>query len=535
MSPEFNGTNAGVPAPARAGRREWLGLAVIALPCAVYAMDLTVLNLALPALSEDLRPSSTQLLWIVDIYGFLVAGLLITMGTLGDRIGRRRLLLIGAGAFGLASLFAALATSAEMLIAARALLGVAGATLAPSTLSLIRTMFNDARERTFAIGVWITSFSAGAAIGPLVGGLLLERFWWGSVFLPALPVMALLLAVGTRLLPEYRDPDAGKLAVSSATVSLVAVLAVIYGLKRAAQDGVGWLAALPIIAGVAIAALFVRRQQRLADPLIDVRLFQVPAFNAALAVNMFGFFVNFGIAVFLAQYLQLVVGLSPFEAGLWTVPYAAAFVLGALLTPVLVRRIRPAFVIAGGLALAGCGFVVLTQVDAGSALATVVSGAALFALGLAPVYTLAADLMVGAAPPERAGAAAGISETSSEFGGALGIAVLGAVGTAVYRGQVDTSLPTGLPSDTAEAARDTLGAALGASDRLPDSVALDLVDAARGAFTEALQLAATISAAVAVGAGILAVALLRGVRTGSEAEEHRELEPERALGHCRPC
>jgi DHA2 family multidrug resistance protein-like MFS transporter len=431
-------------------------------------MDLTVLNLALPALSEDLRPSSTQLLWIVDIYGFLVAGLLITMGTLGDRIGRRRLLLIGAGAFGLASLFAALATSAEMLIAARALLGVAGATLAPSTLSLIRTMFNDARERTFAIGVWITSFSAGAAIGPLVGGLLLERFWWGSVFLPALPVMALLLAVGTRLLPEYRDPDAGKLAVS-------------------------------------------------------------------LAVNMFGFFVNFGIAVFLAQYLQLVVGLSPFEAGLWTVPYAAAFVLGALLTPVLVRRIRPAFVIAGGLALAGCGFVVLTQVDAGSALATVVSGAALFALGLAPVYTLAADLMVGAAPPERAGAAAGISETSSEFGGALGIAVLGAVGTAVYRGQVDTSLPTGLPSDTAEAARDTLGAALGASDRLPDSVALDLVDAARGAFTEALQLAATISAAVAVGAGILAVALLRGVRTGSEAEEHRELEPERALGHCRPC
>jgi MFS transporter, DHA2 family, multidrug resistance protein len=195
------------PAPDRAGRREWIGLAVIALPCLVYAMDLTVLNLALPALSEDLQPSSSQLLWIVDIYGFMVAGLLITMGTLGDRIGRRRLLLTGAGAFGLSSALAAASTSAEMLIAARALLGVAGATLAPSTLSLIRNMFENPQERTFAIGVWITSFSTGAAVGPLIGGLLLERFWWGSVFLPALPVMALLLAVGPRLLPEYRAPE----------------------------------------------------------------------------------------------------------------------------------------------------------------------------------------------------------------------------------------------------------------------------------------------------------------------------------------
>ena len=234
MSAEASGDT-----PAKAGRREWMGLAVIALPCAVYSMDLTVLNLALPALSEDLAPSSSQLLWIVDIYGFMVAGLLITMGTLGDRIGRRRLLLIGAAAFAAASVFAAISTSAEMLIAARALLGVAAATLAPSTLALIRNMFADPQERTFAIGVWITSFSGGAAIGPLVGGLLLERFWWGSVFLLALPVMALLLAVGPRLLPEFRDPEAGRLDLISAAASLVAVLAVIYGLKQIAQDGVG--------------------------------------------------------------------------------------------------------------------------------------------------------------------------------------------------------------------------------------------------------------------------------------------------------
>jgi DHA2 family multidrug resistance protein-like MFS transporter len=518
-----------VQGPARAGRREWIGLAVIALPCLVYAMDLTVLNLALPALSEDLQPSSSQLLWIVDIYGFLVAGLLITMGTLGDRIGRRRLLLIGAAAFGVASVFAALSTSAEMLIAARALLGVAGATLAPSTLSLIRTMFNHPRERTFAIGVWITSFSAGAAVGPLIGGLLLERFWWGSVFLPALPVMGLLLVLGPRLLPEYRDPEAGRLDLASAALSLVAVLAVIYGLKQIAQDGVGWLAALSIGAGLAFGVAFVRRQQGLADPLIDLRLFGVPAFNAALVANTFGFFVNFGIAVFLAQYLQLVYGLSPFEAGLWTVPYAAAFVLGALLTPLLVRRIRPGLVIASGLAVAGAGFLLLAQVDAESALATLVAGSVVFALGLAPVYTLAADLMVGAAPPERAGAAAGISETSSELGGALGIAVLGAAGTAVYRSQIDDAVPAGVPSDVAEAARDTLGAAVAAGEQIADPAGPELVDAAREAFTQALHVAATVSAAVAIGAAVLAATLLNRVRMQSETEDESGPQPDPAL------
>jgi MFS transporter, DHA2 family, multidrug resistance protein len=485
-----------------AGRREWIGLAVIALPCAVYAMDLTVLNLALPALSEDLQPSSAQLLWIVDIYGFLVAGLLITMGTLGDRIGRRRLLLIGAAGFGLASLFAALSTSAEMLIAARALLGVAGATLAPSTLSLIRAMFAHPRDRTFAIGVWITSFSVGAAIGPLVGGLLLERFWWGSVFLPALPVMGLLLLVGPRLLPEYRDPGAGKLDLLSAAVSLAAVLAVIYGLKQIAQDGVGGVAAASIAAGLALGAEFVRRERIAPSPLIDLRLFRVPAFNAALVVNTLGFFVNFGIAVFIAQYLQLVVGLPPFEAGLWTVPYAAAFIVGALATPRLARRVGPASATAAGMALAAAGFVVLAQVDGSSALFAVVTGSVVFALGLAPVYTLAADLMVGAAAPERAGGAAAVSETSSELCGALGIAVLGAVGTAVYR---DAALPPG----ASPAARDTLGGAVATADQLPPGPASELVDAAREAFTHALQLAATISAAVAIGAAILAARMLR--------------------------
>src|SRR5688500_7099676 len=261
----------------KATRREWIGLAVIALPCVLYSMDLTVLHLAVPHLSADLKPSSAQLLWIADIYGFMVAGALITMGTLGDRIGRRRLLMIGAAAFALTSILAAFSTSPEMLIAARALLGLAGATVAPSTLSLIRNMFHDDQQRTFAIGVWITAYSLGGAVGPLLGGLLLEFFWWGSVFLLAVPVMALLLVLGPVLLPEFRDPEAGRLDLFSAALSLVAVLAVIYGLKQFAQDGAGWLPALSVAAGLAVGIAFVRRQRTLADPLIDLQLFRAPA------------------------------------------------------------------------------------------------------------------------------------------------------------------------------------------------------------------------------------------------------------------
>src|SRR5262245_1814995 len=269
-----------VETPAKAGRREWIGLAVITLPCLLYSMDLTVLHLAVPRLTESLQPTSTQLLWIIDIYGFFVAGSLVTLGTLGDRIGRRKLLLIGAAFFGVASVLAAFSTSAAMLIATRALLGLAGATVAPSTLSLIRNMFHDPEERTRAISVWIMAFSMGGAVGPVVGGLLLEYFWWGSVFLAAVPVMLLILIVGPKLLPEYRDPNAGKLDVASAAISMAAVLSMIYGLKRMAQEGVTLLALLAVGAGVLLGLLFVRRQLRLTDPLLDLGLFRIRAFTA---------------------------------------------------------------------------------------------------------------------------------------------------------------------------------------------------------------------------------------------------------------
>ena len=297
---------------------------MIALPCFVYAMDMTVLNLALPAISAQLQPTASQLLWMVDIYGFFVAGFLITMGNLGDRIGRRRLLLIGAAAFGLASIVAAFSSSAEMLVAMRALLGVAGATVAPSTMSLIRTMFADDRQRQFAIGVWIASFSAGSAVGPLIGGVLLQFFWWGSVFLVAVPVMALLLLLGPKLLPEYRDPQAGTIDLVSASMSLAAILAVVFALKQLAEHGLAWAPSVLLALGLALGALFVRRQGRLGTPLVDTGLFAQARFSAAIAAYGLSCLAMFGVFIFVAQYLQLVLGLSPLAAGVATVQHSLA-------------------------------------------------------------------------------------------------------------------------------------------------------------------------------------------------------------------
>jgi MFS transporter, DHA2 family, multidrug resistance protein len=532
MDPSDEGTEAaGSVAPLLTGRREWIGLAVLALACLLYAMDLTVLHLAVPSLSADLQPSSAQLLWITDIYGFMVAGFLVTMGTLGDRIGRRRLLLSGAAAFGVVSVLAALSTSAEQLIAARALLGIAGATLAPSTLSLIFAMFQDPRQRSVAIGVWITAFSAGGAIGPVLGGVLLERFWWGSVFLLALPVMALLLVLGPRVLPEYKAPDAGRLDLLSAAMSLVAVLAVVFGLKLIAQDGLGPLAVAAVLVGLGVGVVFVRRQRRLADPMIDLRLFRSSAFNAALATNLLGIFIVVGYFLFVAQYLQLVLGLSPLQAGLWSLPSAVGFIVGSNVAPRVLRRVRPAFVIGGGLGLAAVGLGVLTQVGGSpDADLGILAGASLVvSLGLAPVFTATTDLVVSSAPPERAGAASGISETGAELGGALGIAILGSIGVAVYRAELAAALPAGLPAEAAGVARDTLGGAVGAASQLPGQLGALLVDAAREAFTQGLQLTAALSAAVAVGIAILATVMLRAVPPTSQAEPSEEpaaAEPE---------
>lgn len=501
-----------MPAPTsqRAQTRQWVGLGVLALPTALLGLDVTVMYLAVPELSLDLQPSSVQALWIMDAYGFAVAGLLITMGTLGDRIGRRRLLMIGAAAFGIASIAAAFSTSAAMLIAARAALGVAGATLMPSTLALISNMFADARRRAFAIGVWATMFALGMAIGPLVGGVLLERFWWGSAFLVAVPISLLVIVVAPILLPEYRDPDSGRLDLISVVLSLAAILPVIYAIKHGAAHGPDVQASTGIVAGALFAGLFVQRQNRLADPLLDLRLFAVPAFSAALAILLVGL-VGVGGAMFLVtQHLQLVEQLSPLQAGLWMGPPALMMFVAAIGAPLLARRIRPGLIVAGTLGLSALGYALLATVDGPGNVDRIVIGFGLVYLGLGAIAALGTDLVVGSAPPNKAGSASAMSETVQELGLAIGVAVLGSLANAVYR----TEMTASTEASPAPHAR-SLSDAVSLADELPSTV----LEAARQAQTSGMSTTASITAAAILALAALSAVMLRAVTTTGGNEQ----------------
>ncbi|WP_019872580.1 MFS transporter [Salinispora oceanensis] len=501
-----------VSAQAKAGRREWIGLAVLVLVTLIISMDMTVLSYALPFITADLEPTSSQLLWITDVYAFVLAGLLIPMGTLGDRIGRRRLLMIGAAVFGVASVATALSTSPGMLIGTRAVMGAAGATLMPSTMSLIRNIFHDENERRAAIGLWAAGFSAGGVLGLVAGGALLQHFSWGTVFEINLPIMLLLLILAPLLLPEFRNPAAGRPDLLSAVLAFVAVLPMIWGIKQFAEEGMDWSPVVGVAGGLTFLVVFVLRQQRLDDPVIDVRLFGAPAFSAAVVMNVLANFALVGFMFFISQYLQLVLGLRPFTAGLWSLPAAGAAGIGAaVLAPMLAQRFRRANVAAGGLLVATAGCVVLAQVGDESGLAPAVLGHAMLAGGVALVLTLSAELIVSTAPPERAGSAAGLAETGSQFGAALGVAILGSIGAYVYRRELSGIAPEGVPSDSWDAARETLGGAVEVSRMLSATAAETLVTLARAAFTDELRAAAIVSAGILLATAILAARLLRDV------------------------
>ncbi|TDX03291.1 MFS transporter [Kribbella sp. VKM Ac-2566] len=483
--------------------RRWLALGVLVLAVLLVAVDATVLGLATPFLSEDLKPSGTQLLWIGDAYSFVLAGLLVSMGSLGDRIGRKRILLIGATAFGAISVLNAYANSAELMIVARALLGVAGATLMPATLALIRNLFHDPRERSVAIGIWGAAASAGMAIGPIVGGVLLENFWWGSVFLINLPVMAVLVVVGARLLPESRNPQPGPWDLISVVLSMVGMIGIVYAIKEFAAHGFDWI---PLASGVvgAIALYgFVRRQRRLPIPLLDLRLFRSRGFSSAVLADLLTILGLSGLIFFLSQYLQLVQGRRPIEAGLAELPAAIGAIVAGLLAGRVARRFSVRAVVAGGLAAIGLALAALTTIsqDTGYPLL----GAALLVVGAGAgfSFTVTADVILAAVPKEESGAASAVSETAYELGAALGIALLGSIVTGVYR---DFTGPAGTPA----AAHESLGGAVEAAAQLPPEAAAQLLDAARDSFAHGVSIAAGVGAAVLLITAVVAWFLLRG-------------------------
>jgi DHA2 family multidrug resistance protein-like MFS transporter len=478
----------------KAGTKEWIALAVLALPTLLVSMDTTVVYLAIPSISSALKPSSSQQLWITDIYGFMEAGLLITMGTLGDRIGRRKLLLTGAIAFALASVLAAFAKSADLLIAARALLGVAGATLLPSTLSMVRNMFHNDAQRSLAIGLWTTCFSTGTMLGPVVGGSLLSHFWWGSVFLMGVPVMLLFLLLGPILLPEFKDPGTAKFDLASVFLLIVAILPVTYGIKQIAEQGMELVFFVPVITGAFFGMVFLRRQRSLTDPLINLSLFRIPPFRIALITLPAALFMWAGIFLFVGQFLQLVLNMDPFTAGLWTLPSAAASIVSCSSANALSKLFRTPVLIVSGLATMGLGLILFTQADTG--LPTVVAAAIVMSLGCGLVVTLSMNTVMTAAPPERAGAAAGISETITTLGSSFGIALLGSIGVAIYRHLLSGTQLSAYPQKAAHIAQNTFGAAVQVAKQLPLQQGNKLITLAQTAFLRSFTVAAGCAAII---------------------------------------
>jgi DHA2 family multidrug resistance protein-like MFS transporter len=501
--------------PSEHGKRAVIGLVILALPTLMMAMDLSMLYVAVPALSADLGANSTEQLWALDIYGFVLAALLITMGNLGDRIGRRRLLLIGASAFAVVSAVAAYSPSIEVLIAARGVLGVAGATLMPSTLALINSLFSDKRHHAMAIGAWMSCFMGGIALGPVVGGALLEYFWWGSTLLLPVPVMVLLVVAAPFLLPEARGGEtSGRIDLRSVVLSLVAILPFVYGVKEIARNGLTGVAAVALVVGVLAGVIFVRLQSRLAEPLLDVSLFRNRVFaSAATLMLLTG--VMAGYAFLVAQYLQSVAGYSPLETGLWLVAPTLAGMVGSMLAPAFARRIPPGKVIVSGMIVSVLGLVALTQVGPESGMALIMSGFVLASLGAGPAGALGAGLIMTSAPQEKAGSAAAVSETSGDFGVSLGIALTGSIAAAIYRSAFSDPV---LGVDAPQAARDSVAGAMSVADKTPGPVGDELARRAAEAFTDGINLAAAFGGVVALALAVLAAIALRSVPAHGDGE-----------------
>jgi len=529
----------------RAPWRDWLALALLMFPVLLVAVDNTALTFALPAIASSLDATGVELLWIVYAYPLVLAGLLVAMGSLGDRIGRRRLLFIGSTGFAAVSAVTAFAPSAEWLIAGRAGLGFFGAMLMPSTLSLIRNIFPEPNRRRLAVAIWAAGFSGGAALGPIFGGWLVEHFWWGAVLLVAVPIILPLLVLGPALIPESRDPNPGRVDVPSIVLSLLVMVPVVYGIKILATHGPAVEPLAAIGFGLLMGYVFIRRQRHLlaggtaqaspeqngeaqnspaqgaamsrnrTSPLLDISLFGNRVFSTAIIANVLALFSFNGFILFLAQHLQLLEGQSPSESGVAMVPALIATVAAGLLVVPLVKKVRPGFVVAGGLLLSAAGYFLVAFGDHGNGPALLLAALLVLCLGVGAAETISNDLILGAAPAEKSGAAAAISETGYEIGSLLGTAILGSILTASYQGNL--RLPAGVteavPAETSAQAGETLAGAVELAQALPGPLADAVMTAARAAFDSGVHITAAIALVLMAGASVLAAVVLRKVPT----------------------
>ena len=502
----------------RVGWRGWAALTVLMLPVLLVSVDNTVLSFALPQIALDLEPTATQQLWIIDAYPLVLASLLVTMGVLGDRFGRRRMLLIGATGFGIVSALAAFAPSAELLILARAGLGIFGAMLMPSTLSLLRSIFRNRDQRRMAIAVWAAGFSAGAALGPVVGGLLLEHFAWGSVFLLAVPVLVPLLILVPILVPESRDPNPGRFDPLSVVLSLATMVPIVYAIKEIAVHGLGSAAPLVMIAaGLAFGVLFVRRQNRLETPMLDMALFRRWSFTGSVLVNLLSVIGLVGFLYFVAQHLQLVLGLSPMDAGLALVPGLAMMIVAGIGVVPIAKRVAPRIVVPAALGFSVIGYLLVAVTASTGSLPLLIVAFVSLGAGIGAAETVSNELILASAPSSKAGAASAVSETAYELGAVLGTTIMGGILAAFY--SANLLLPAGLPDSAADAARETLAGAVAAADGLDPQLAQALRDAAAQAFDAGVGVTALIGAALIVIAAVIA-ALTLGGRPQTVRAEH---------------
>lgn len=509
-------TGSGLAAP-RATARTWLALAVLMLPVLLVSVDNTVLSFAIPSISLALVPSASELLWIIDVYPLVLAALLVPMGSIADKFGRRRLLLIGSTGFAVVSVFAAFAPNAGALIGYRALLGFFGAMLMPSTLSLIRNLFLHPDQRRKAIAVWAAGFSGGAALGPIVGGFLLEHFWWGAVFLISVPVLIPLLIMAPIFVPESKDPHPGKIDIVSIALSFGAMVPAIFGIKEIAQSGFSVLNAGLIVVGLGLGVVFVRRQLGRANPMMDVSLFRNPVFSGSVSANLLSIFALVGFLYFITQHLQLVVGLSPTHAAFVLVPGLAVTIVSGLVAASLANRFRQSWLVAGGLLLNSFAFLIVALNTSGS-VAGIIAAFVVLGAGVGMAETISNDLILSAAPPAKAGAASAISETAYEVGSVLGTAILGSILAAAYR--LNVVVPDAVPAGDRDAASQTLGGAIDVAGNIPAQQAQALLDSAKHAFDSGSGTVALVSMALMLGASVMCLWTLRTAASAPAPVDH---------------